>query len=264
MPPSQVKISSVIPVKLIRKIRRKMEDYLPVKLVDRLDRFWVQTRLLFSKSMLAMVAGLLAFFIWVTIEMEVFRFSDILEFLFLQATALTILLHMGLWTREKEYGTYELFIMRLKRPSRVIWSKLTVSFIWTILLIMPFFIGLTWFVTMNFKAVLLCLLFLIPTAMLTAIFTCIVSTFVRSSLPAAIISGIILAIIAGILAKGQLPWSRYYNPFLNPLQEYFIENIPYRKQMVFIVVNRLSIITGIGLLYWWLYNRMKVSERWSK
>jgi len=143
----KVVMSSIIPRGLAKKVHRLLERHLPPKVMDWLSQFWIQTRILFSRTLILMVVAMFAVFTWATIKEEIYKESDAFSFLILQSLALAILLHMNLWETEREGRTFELLIMRIPGVNRLIWFKMRVSLLWNFLLLLPFSLGFMWFLT---------------------------------------------------------------------------------------------------------------------
>jgi len=255
----KVAMSSIIPRGLAKKARRLMERHLPPKVIDWLAQFWIQTRILFSRTLILMVVAMFAIFTWATIEKEIYKESDAFDFLILQSIALAILLHMNLWETEREGRTFELLIMRIPGVSRLIWFKMRVSLLWNFLLLLPFSLGFMWFLTIPLWRELLYLFFLMTVAVFVALFTCVVSSFVKRGLPTAIIVAIILTMISSFT---HLPAGEYFQIFIFPMKESLLENWSHKRLAIMLIVNRLFLVCVAAHLYWWLYRRLQKTEKW--
>jgi len=258
----KVVMSSIIPRGLAKKVRRLLERRLSPKVIDWLAQFWIQTRILFSRTLILMVAAMFAIFTWATIKEEIFKEGDAFKFLILQSTALAILLHMNLWETEREGRTFELLIMRIPGVNRLIWFKMRVSLLWNFLLLLPFSLGFMWFLTIPLWRELLYLLFLMTVAVFVAFFTCVVSSFVKRGLPTAIIVAIILPMISSYSHFGALPAREYFQIFIFPMKESLLENWSHKRLAIMLIVNRLFLVCVAAHLYWWLYRRLRKTEKW--
>jgi len=252
------KMSSILPRGLGKKIRRILERLLPFRWLDVVDQFWVQTRLLFSRTLLLMVAALFAFFTWGTVEQETFREKDAYGFLMLQSIALAILLHMNLWETEREGRTFELLMMRIPGRHRMIWFKLRVSLFWILVLSLPFFVGYMWFVNIPVYRGLVYLFFCMSLALFVALVTCVVASFVHISLASGIITTIFIWIMAVFFMAFRPPKREYYEIFIEP----FIEDTGKFKSATALIVNRSILFFLIAFLYSWFYERLRKTEKW--
>lgn len=254
----KVRMSSFIPQGLRKKIGRFLERMLPLKWRDTLNHFWVQTRLIFSRTILLVLGAMFFFFTWGTIEQHTFKEKDAFLMLILQTNALAILLHMNLWETEREDRTFELLLMRIPNLHRLIRFKMRVSMFWVFVLSMPFFIGYTWFITIPIFRAFLYLFFCMSSALLSAFVTCVVTSFVHNSLATGIISVILLWITGGILNEGNLPKKGYYNFFINPYNEY----VGIYEKAWILVINRIILFLVILIFYGWFNERLKKTEKW--
>ena len=254
----KVKMSSIIPRGLGKKIRRFLERLLPFRWLDLLDQFWVQTRLLFSRTLLLMVAALFVFFTWGTVERGTFRESEAYEFLIVQSIALAILLHMNLWETEREGRTFELLMMRIPGRHRMIWFKLRVSLFWTFALSLPFFVGYMWFVNIPVYRGLVYLFFCMSLALFVALVTCVVASYVHMSLATGIITTILIWIMAVFFMAFRPPKREYYEFFINP----FVGDTGKFKGATALIVNRSILFFLIAFLYSWFYERLQKTEKW--
>ena len=252
----KVRMSSILPKGFRKKIGRLLERVLPLPWVDALFRFWVQTRLLFSKTLLLMLIGLFVLFSWATIEQGTFKEQQVYEHLVLQSIGLAILLHMALWDTERERRTFELLVMRIPSEHRLIWLKLGVSLLWNFILLLPFFIGYTWFVTIPVERALVYLFFCMSMALFVALLTCVISSFVHRGLAAGIIAAIIMVFLIGLLEN--IPYNNYLNLVMCP----YLENSGDFRKLRYLITNRLLLLGVSGLLYSWFYNRLKKTDRW--
>jgi hypothetical protein len=255
----KVAMSSIIPRGLAKKARRLMERRLPPKVIDWLAQFFIQTRILFSRTLILMVVAMFAIFTWATIKEEIFKEGDAFKFLILQSIALAILLHMNLWETEREGRTFELLIMRIPGVNRLIWFKMRVSLLWNFLLLLPFSLGFMWFLTIPLWRELLYLLFLMTVAVFVALFTCVVSSFVKRGLPTAIIVSIILTMISSFT---HLPAGEYFQIFIFPMKESLLKDWSHKRLAIMLIVNRLFLVCVAAHLYWWLYRRLRKTEKW--
>jgi hypothetical protein len=258
----KVVMSSIIPRGLAKKLRRLLERHLSPKVMDWLSQFWIQTRILFSRTLILMVVAMFAIFTWATIKEEIFKEGDAFRYLILQSIALAILLHMNLWETEREGRTFELLIMRIPGVNRLIWFKMRVSLLWNFLLLLPFSLGFMWFLTIPLWRELLYLFFLMTVAVFAALFTCVVSSFVKRGLPTAIIVAIILLMIASFTKFGHLPAREYFQFFIFPMNERLFENWSHKRLAIMLIVNRLFLLCVAAHLYWWLYRRLQKTEKW--
>ena len=254
----KVRMSSIIPRKLAKKLVLLAVKFLPFKWRDVLSRYWVQTRLLFSRTILILVVAMFAFFTWATIEQHTFREQEAFYFLMVQSIGLGILLHMGLWEKERDGRTFELLIMRIPRLHELIWFKLRVSLFWVFFLSLPFFIGYTWFISIPVWRMLVYLLFCMTVSLFAVFLTSVVSSFVHSSLATGIIAVILMWVMAGFLFNARIPRIKYFQIFLMPFNERYgtFENF------WLLFLNRLILLFIILALYGWFYERLKKTEKW--
>jgi len=255
-------MSSFIPRRLVRKCGRAVERALPPRVLDWLSQFWAQTRILFSRSLIMMLVAMFALFTWATIKQETFKENIVFGYLLVQSIALGILLHMSLWEMEREGRTFELLIMRVPGVHRLIWFKMRVSLMWNLLLLLPFFAGFLWFVTIPLWRGLIYLVFCLMAGVFTALLTCIVASFAKGGLPTAVIVAVILWMQAMVSFEGRLPYGEYYNIFIFPMTERYWENWSRARVIIMLLVNRLFLLAMAGLLYWWLFRRIQKTERW--
>ncbi|HUT23557.1 MAG TPA: hypothetical protein VM492_04365 [Sumerlaeia bacterium] len=254
-------MSSAMPRGLGRKLGRLLARTLPFKWVDALSQFWVQTRLLFSRSILLMVVAMFALFAWASIAQQISDESRALVLLVLQTAVLSILLHMNLWETEREARTFELLIMRVPSVHRLIWLKLRVSLFWTLVLPLPFFAAFSWFVSIPLTRCAIYLLFIQALAVFIALQTCVVASFVHRGLPTGIIVAVLFWILAGITEEAPLPYKDFYRPLINPFGKQF-DAVSLLQQVKVLAVNRGVLLAAAACFYWWLHERLKKTEKW--
>ena len=189
-PNERVEMSSWIPYWVVRKLKRTAERRLPRPVWDGLCQFWVQTRLIFSRTILLVAGALLLAFTWgtiiMTIEGKTLRAIEVCGMLTSQAAILAIAMHMGLWETERDSRAFELLLMRIPNLHRLIWTKLRVSLTWAVMLILPFWLGFSWFATLTLSESLMVLACCLMAIVAAAMLTCVVSSFVQNSLAAGI------------------------------------------------------------------------------
>jgi hypothetical protein len=254
----KIRMSSILPRGLRKKIDLFLERTLPLKWRDLLNQYWVQTRLIFSRTILLVLAAMFFFFTWGTIEQQTFKERDAFLMLILQTNALAILLHMNLWETEREDRTFELLLMRIPNLHRLTWFKMRVSLFWMFVLSMPFFIGYTWFINIPIFRAFLYLFFCMTSALLSAFVTCTVTSFVHNSLATGIISVILIWIIGALMDEGNLPKKDYYNFFINP----FNENDGIYEKYWILIINRILLFLFILVFFGWFNDRLKKTEKW--
>ena len=262
MPPLENERLSVLsPAGLKMRLVGLAERRLPVRWLDEVNHFLVQTRLLFSRCVLLLLAAMFFFFTWATIEQQTFKEENAFGLLLLQTIGLAVILHMGLWESEREERTFEFLVMRVPNVHSLIWFKLRVSLIWTVVLLGPFFLGFVWFVSIPFGHALLFLLFCSTHAVFFSLFTCIVASFVHRALPTGIIVVIATSMYAGFSENAPLPYRDYYWTFLYPFSEAYSSWGTF-DWVRLIVVNRLvEVLEALGF-YAWFARRLSKTEKW--
>lgn len=231
--------------------------------MDSINRFRVQTRLLFSKTLFLLLAAMFAFFTWGTIEQNNPKEGVLYIFLLLQSVVLSILVHMDVWEKEREEKTFEMLIMRIPNLHSLIWFKLRVSLFWTVTLTLPFFAGYLWFYRYLISPghMVLYFLFCQMMAVFAALLTCVTASFVHRALPTGIIVIILIWILYGFTENAPIPFRDYYRPFMNPCDEKFDGDTLFQRVKV-LLINRIVLLAAISCFYWWFYQRLKKIERW--
>jgi len=258
----KVVMSSFIPPALRRWVVSSLEKRLSLRSLDRLNHFWLQTRLIFSKTAMAVVLGVLVFFTWITIAREISSEREAFEFLQVMVVLITVVLHMSLWESERDARTMELLLMRVSSPIRLIRMKMTISLFWTMFFVMLLLAGLAWFLDMHLLVFLKALLFLSTAAVFVAMFTCVVATFIHRSLPTGIVSGIIIFFLMGVFSEiHRLGWGMVINIFCIP---FFRDDYGYTNWQIFKywATNRILLIILLINLFVWLKNRLGRTQSW--
>lgn len=237
---------------------------LPLRWADGLNHFLVETRLIFSRSIILLVAALFIGFLWFTIQEKVNKEDDVYFILLFQGFFLAILLNMNLWESERESHAFELLIMRIPNVNRLIWFKLRVSLGWAALLSLPFFAGFAFFVGIPLPRLLGYYVYCLMAMVLVALLTCIASSFVHHGLTAAIITVIAVYGSFGFLeGLRQAPFGRYFQIFRYPFQEDLVRyNLTILQNAKWIILNRLIMIAAIIGMYAWLRRRLMKTEKW--
>ena len=254
--PAPSEASSWIPRRLLRALSSFLLRRLPLRWCDRLVRFWIQTRLLFSRTILLMVGALFAGFSWLTIAQKVWQEEAVQGVILVQMLILAILLHMGVWEREREGKTLELLLIHIPEVRELVWLKVSVSLTWTVVLVLPFWGGFIWFAGIPLPRAFVYLVFSLSTAILAAFFTLVVASFVRGSLPAGIVALVLIFMLAGFM-ENKPPWHEYYNVFISPVEE----DLTFRRAHR-LVVNRVIVLGLIVATYRWLLHRLGRIEKW--
>ena len=248
--------SSIFPRFPLRKIFRRIGSFLPLKTRDVILRFWIQTRLLFSKTILLITLALFGFFVVLTIDGEIHSEHDVYEALFIQSIGLAVILHMSLWDVEREGRTFELLFMCIPNVHRMIWYKIRVSLLWTFLLSLPFFAGYGWFVTIPVFRMLVYLVFCMTTVLFVALFTCVVSSYVHRGLATGIIVMIVIMIFFHMMDR----MSRV--AYLRMTHSPWIESLGRYRKFGTLLGNRIILVGLCLCLYSWLASRLKKTEKW--
>lgn len=264
--------SSILPRELLRRAGRLAEARLPLKWWDGIAQFWVQTRLVFSRSTLMLAGGLLLFF-YLQAPSQVIDDAagpspqtlapGAVAFitLFMLGQVLAIILNMNLWQAEREGRTYELLLMRVPSIHHLIWMKLRVTLIWLIIFPAPLYVGYAWFLGIPISHMLLYWVFATMGCLLTAVLTCVVSSFVRHGLTTGIIAAAVAIPFAVISTNAPLPYHLYYAAMLDPFSADIV-TLRLWKYLRLLVVNRLIFIAIGVALYWWLHTRLQRTEEW--
>ena len=262
MPPLENERLSVLsPAGLKMRLVGLAERRLPVRWLDEVNHFLIQTRLLFSRFVLLLLAAMFFFFTWATVEQQTFQEENVFGFLLMQTIGLAIILHMSLWEGEREERTFEFLVMRVPNVHSLIWFKLRVSLLWTFILLLPFFFGFVWFVSIPFGHALLFLLFCSTHVLFFSLLTCVVASFVHRALPTGIIVVIATSIYAGFSENAPLPYRDYYRTFLYPFSEAHSSWGTF-DWVRLIVVNRLvEVVEALGF-YTWFARRLSKTEKW--
>ena len=239
-----------------------MGKHISLRKKDALNQFWIQTRLLFSRTLFLLLAAMFALFSWIAFEESNMKEDEVFILLMMQSMVLAILLHMGLWEKERQGKTFELLIMRVANRHSLIWFKLRVSLSWTLALTLPFFAGYTWFFSVPTDRMALYFLFCQMGAAMAALMTCVVGSFVHRGLPAGIIAAILLWILAVMTEGVPLPYRDFYRPFVNPLNEKFLDELTLLQHTGLLVANRLSMLLILACMYWWFFKRLRKTEEW--
>ncbi|MBN1900023.1 hypothetical protein JW926_01705 [Candidatus Sumerlaeota bacterium] len=251
-------MSSFIPRSWRKKVEGIIERRLSLGWRDLLNHFWVQTRMIFSRTILLILGAMFFLFTVATVKEQTFKEKEVFLFLIIQSNALAVILHMNLWETEREDRTFELLLMRIPNLWRLIWFKMRVSLFWMIILSLPFFIGYTWFVNIPAYRAFIYLFFCMSCALFSVSITCTVTSFVHNSLATGVISVILIWIFAALLEEARLPWSDYYNFFINPYDE---DMASYVKTLV-LIINRIILFLFVFIFMSWFKERLKKTERW--
>lgn len=237
---------------------------LPLRWADRLNHFLVETRLIFSRSIILLVIALFIGFLWFTIQEEVNKEDEVYFILLFQGFFLAILLNMNLWESERENHAFELLIMRIPNVNRLIWFKLRVSLGWAALLSLPFSAGFAFFVGIPPLRLLGFFVYCLMAMIMVALLTCIASSFVHHGLTAAIITVIAVYGAFGFLeGLRQAPFGRYFQIFRYPFQEDLLRyNLSRFQNAQWIILNRLILIAAILGLHAWFRRRLMKTEKW--
>ncbi|OPZ09235.1 MAG: hypothetical protein BWZ08_00563 [candidate division BRC1 bacterium ADurb.BinA292] len=253
---TQPRMSSVIPPFLGRWARAGA-GRLPPTLRDALMIFHVQTQLIFSRTILLILACVFAFFTWLAIVAGIHQPNQAYDFLALQSIVMGLLTCMNLWSAESDGGTLELLMMRMRGPGHLIWFKLRVALVWMMILSFPLFAGLGWFVDLGLGRLLVFWVFSMMAALPMMLLTCVVTTFVRNGLTASVLAVVMAVPVAALTENVPLRWIRFFRLFIPPYK-LLEESLPT------ILGNRLMWLAAVACLVWWLYNRLRRVERWIR
>lgn len=261
--PEHQRMSTILPRGVTLRIERTIERRLPLRWWDALNHFRVQTRLIFSRSILLMTAALLGFFAWIAIVENIDSEDEAAEYLRILTVVLTIVLNMNLWAAEREGRTFELLVMRIPSVRQLVWYKLRYSLFWLLILALPFYAALGWFLDLSPAHLFAYWAFWTSSALLVTLLTCVVASFVNHSLTTGIITFVLTMITIAFLDNARLPWIEYYRLFGSPRprlpggQEFAW--MPWRAMLI----NRLVLAAAIACAYLWLRQRLEKIEKWT-
>jgi hypothetical protein len=254
-------MSSIIPRAFLNKMKNIVEERLSIKWRDYFIHFNVQTRLIFSKSILLILLALFIFFSWITIEGLKSKTGEVFNSLHLFVMYLAILMNMNLWEAERDKKTYELLIMRVSNIHKFIWMKLSVSMIWALILLIPFWLGFTWFGSLSLLNSLLIVLFCIMEIIIITLITCVISSLVHHELLTGIVAFFVVFSISELF---HIPQNGYIDLFINIFNDkYSFFNYTLFRFIRLYVLNRLFFIVLCAGIYLWLYRRMEDTEKWA-
>jgi hypothetical protein len=280
MAPPPKEMSSIISWGLIRKWAERWQNRLPLWIWDRIYWFVIQTRLLFSVTILLIVGALMLLFIWATIGLAIVMATGQLatqlegqgvtlaqvihSVLFQQAIFLTIVMHMNQWEVERDDRTFELLIMRIPNIHRLIWFKLFVSITWVFILLFPVYLGLSLFADTSLASGLSILIFCLMSALTVALFTCVIASFVHHPLATGFITLILTFVGAAILDNPAWPkpYAHAFQIFIYPPMLFDPAMIKDSLQLLYAILNRLFYLFVTLGIYWWLYRRLSQTEKW--
>lgn len=260
-------MSSIMPRFLMRRIDGLIERRLPLKGWDAFNQFRVQTRLIFSRAILLLVAALFGVFSWAALmnyeELGNREYGErsIYTMLSFQVVILAILLNMNLWEAEREGRTFELLIMRIPNLHHLIWHKMRVSLFWMTAIALPFFAAYGWFLAIPFWRLLVFFVFILSFAVLVAFFTCIVASFVHQGLTAGIVTFILTFI--GMAFCEDLGWDKldYVRLYVNPFRLRH-EGLTTTHTVWILLANRAVVLLALWGFYAWLRRRLSKTEKW--
>lgn len=282
--PPPKEMSSIISWQGIRKWAERWQNRLPLWIWDRIYWFVIQTRLLFSITIILIVAALMLLFIWATIALAIAMSTPsiateiasdveregatlahiIHSVLFQQAVLLAIVMHMNQWEVERDDRTFELLIMRIPNIHRLIWFKLFVSITWVFILIFPVYVGLALFIDAPLLDGLSSLAYTLMTALTVALFTCVMASFVHHPLATGLITLILTFVGAAILDNPTWPkpYAMAFQIFVYPPDIFNPANIKDSLQVWYAIANRVFYCFVTMGVYWWLYRRLGQTEKW--
>lgn len=257
------KMSTIIPARLRQRVTGWVVGHLPLSWQDALGGFMIQTHLIFSRTILMMLAALLVWFTYLAIGKKIHRVEEVYWFLIVQGIALAILTGMNLWEAEREGKTFELLIMRIPSVRQLIWFKLRVSLCWMVALSLPLLLAFWWFVELNWKKALLFELFTLKAALPALLLTCVVSSFVRQSLTTGIITIVIFWLTMGFTENAHIPGLDYFRLFMSPVDmAAWIKDDVWWRCALKIGGNLTIYFATLAGLYRWLSNRLAKTEIW--
>jgi hypothetical protein len=251
---------------------------LPVRWLDEINHFAIQTRLLFSRFVILLLVAMFVFFTWATVQnarsgeqmsqhnsgfnKTEFQEGSIYGFLLGQSIMLALILHMGLWESEREERTLEFLVMRIPNVHALIWFKLRVSLFWTFALLFPFFLGFVWFYSISFGHACYSLVSSCVEAIFFAMFTCVVASFVHHPLPTGIIVVILGWIFLGFTEGTPLFYKDYYKPIMYPFDDMYSTWETFDLVRM-VVINRLvQILEALGFYAWFAHRLTTRMEKW--
>ena len=263
MPPSepQAQMSSIVPRFLRLRLGAWFERRLSLRSWDRVNQFWVQSRLVFSKAIVLMVVAMLGFFSFVCIAQGLYEVRRIFPIVIFVFVLLAVLLNMGLWETERDGRTFELLLMRVPTVDGLIWFKLRVTLIWMLVLALPIPLGLLWFTGMNSWHLALIVLFNAFIGVMVALLVNVVSTFIRHSIAAGVVSLFISIFLISFFAGAPLPYRNFYNPVIDPVYQ-MPDGFTLPRWIWTMTVNRGAMLLVAGGFYWWLRRRLGKTELW--
>lgn len=274
--PPPEEMSTLISRRKIREWAEVWQNRLPLWLWDRIYWFVIQTKLLFSVTIILIVGALMLLFIWATIGLAFAMSQGMLQnegaslaqlshgVLWQMAIFLTIVMHMNQWEVERDDRTFELLIMRLPNIHRLIWFKLFVSISWVFILIIPLYVGLSLFADISLMGGVSVLIFTLMSALLVGLATCVVASFVHHPLATGIITVILTFVGAAILdiPVWPKPYAYAFQLFIFPPDLFDPEKIKDSLQIWYAIANRAFFLFAACSIYWWLYRRLSQTEKW--
>ena len=274
--PSPEKMSTLISRQAIRRWAERAQNHLPLWLWDRIYWFAIQTKLLFSLTIILVAGAMMLYFILVTGVLAFQLANDglneipleppelVYSFLLQMVIFLAIVMHMNQWEVEREDRTFELLIMRIPNIHRLIWFKLFVSTSWVFILTLPMFFGLAWFAGMPILSGLASLLFALMAALVVGVFTCVIASFVHHPLATGILTFVLVSIAANIMdaQAWPAPYAWAFRMFVYPPALFDDANIKDSWQLWYLLFNRSFFVFVALSIYWWLYRRLSATEKW--
>ncbi len=263
----QPKMAGILPGWLKRRFHHFAEERIPLRWADRINRFRVQTRLIFSRAVLMLVLALFVAFTWIVVaqvvEEKFLSEAEASIIFYVQVGILAIVLHMNLWEQERENRTFELLIMRVPETGRLIWLKLRVSLFWVFFLSLPFHIALCWFASLPVSHSLVHFLFAQTSGIGVALTTCAIASYVKRGLPTGLITAAVLWMFGGFTEVANFFWFKdSMRPFTNPFHEERFMLLTDFEYVLVLVLNRLFVVGLIALAYIWLKTRLSQTEKW--
>jgi hypothetical protein len=243
-----------------------IERALPLPIWDAVFRFYFQTRVIFSRATLLLVAALLVSMSIPILTGEIRDIDDVFGFVTFQTMVLAILIHMNLWQTEREERTFELLVMRVPSVHRLIGLKLGVSLAWLTVLAAPPPIGFAWFLDLPLGELATIGVFALTAAYFVALLTCAIGSLVRSPLATGVVAFVASMFMFGIsqgLSEARDVWkyAPCFAPFLYPFGDAFSAH-SFGWKVLLLSLNRAFVLALCGLLYAFLYDRLSRTEKW--
>lgn len=217
--------------------------------------FVYHTRLLFTRQTVFLLVGVSILLAVVTVRAAVSSAAGCLRALQAFETGVFILLSMGLATRDREKGTFEMTLVSARSLHQLILLKFLPAAFWSLTLGLAAGIALDWLV--GGFPLARALFFAYTTGLLAGVATLCLSVFLRNGYAAA---GAILAAAFAIYAHYS---GQGRQAILDPFLQLFAET-PQRPTIGLLLWNRFYTLSLAAVLYDQTIRRMRRTELWLK